>query len=75
MGQYHFVLQNDDLAGDVKDRRSHSGISVWVKNSDEKFGHTVQMLTWKQFVQLFSWKICLVQGQRSNYEFRETKLE
>ena len=42
MGEYHFVLQNADWAGDVKDRRSHSGISVWIKNSDEKFGYLVQ---------------------------------
>ena len=36
MGEYHFVLQNADWAGDVKDRRSHSGMSAWVKDSDEK---------------------------------------
>ena len=42
MGEYHFVLQNADWAGDVKDRRIHSGISVWVKNSDENFGYLVQ---------------------------------
>ena len=29
------------------ERISHSGISVWVKNSDGNFGYLVQMLTWK----------------------------
>ena len=63
MGEHHFVLQNVDWAGDVKDRCSHSGISVWVKNSAEKFGHIVYMLH--------------PGNDLCNYssEFRETKLE
>ena len=75
MGEYHFVLQNADWAGDVKYRRSHSGISAWVKDSAENIGYLVYASFWKRSMQMLYREICLVQGQRSNSEFRETKLE
>ena len=65
------VLQNADWIGDVAVTLEFQVGSRILKN----FLYLVQMLTWKRFVQLFSWKICLVQGQRSNSEFRERKLD
>ena len=38
-------------------------------------GNPVYASFWKRSMQSFSWKICVVQGERSNSEFRETKLE
>ena len=36
---------------ETKDRRSYSGISVWVKNSAEHVGYLVYDTSWKRSVQ------------------------
>ena len=53
------VMTDADLAGDVKDRRSYSGIAVWVKG-------------W-QIVQMLTWNDCALHGQPSSSGICETQ--
>ena len=52
------VMMNDaDWAGDVKDRRSYSGIGVWVKGSVENTRYPVYASSKKQNM------VCLISGE------------
>ena len=66
--------KNTDWDGDVKDRRSFCEIAVCVKDSTENTGYRLCATSWERSMQLFFWEIFLLQRQRSNPEFLETKL-
>ena len=51
------VMTDADWAGDVKDRRSYSGIAVWVKGSVENTWYTVYASSKKQNM------VCLSSGE------------
>ena len=51
------VMTDADWAGDVKDRRSYSGIAVWVKGSVENTWYTVDASSKKQNM------VCLSSGE------------
>ena len=51
------VMTDSDWAGDVKDRRSHSGIAVWVKGFVENTWHPAYASSKKQNM------VCLISGE------------
>ena len=51
------VMTDADLAGDVKDHRSYSGIAVWVKSSVENTWYTVYASCKRQKM------VCLSSGE------------
>ena len=51
------VMTDADWAGDVKDRRSYSGIEVWVKSSGENTWYPVYASSKKQNM------VCLISGE------------
>ena len=69
------VMTDADWAGDVKDRRSYSGIAVWVKGSVENMWYPVYASSKKQNMVCLSsgeseLRICETQGCESTHQPR-----